>query len=374
MSAPAISMLSCCCFLFFAVALPGQNQSESNAVSEDLAIELEEIVDRYVREYDIPALCVVVTQDGNTTFVNQGHLHRVTPTLVDENTKFQIASLSKMFTGIIVNRLVDAGPLELGTSIVNYLPETYSTKTLRKLEPITVRDLLHHRSGLPRDSYVTRSKRKGNDPLLYEYTEADFETDLNRMKVKPKPGEAFRYSNFGYALLGYIAERASGRTYAELLQEYVVDEYQLRHTSLDVSPQERAATPYRKEDRRIETKAFILGKLVPASGIYSTTADLARLLQLQLEAYAEQQAHPLLLTADVRPKTGVSYGYGLFDFDNGEYGHGGDLDGYASDYWFRAKEQTGFAFLTSSGGDWVPLLAEDISVLLRDSAMDTGEE
>ena len=64
--------------------------------------------------------------------------------------------------------------------------------------------------------------------------------------------------------------------------------------------------------------------------------------------------------------TGISYGYGLFDWGNGEFGHGGGMDGFGSEYWFHPGENVGFVLLTSSGGKWVPDLSKKINKILID--------
>ncbi|MEL7221379.1 MAG: serine hydrolase domain-containing protein [Bacteroidota bacterium] len=323
--------------------------------------EIEQLIDTYVQTHDIPAISIGIVKDGTTTYINRGTYARDNQRPVDEHALYQIASVSKTFTGAIVNQLIIDKKMDINESIITYLPDDYDDKIKRKFSEVTIQHVLRHRSGLPRDSKVTRNMRKGNDPLIYNYTEDGFRTDLSRMRLQSTPGVKFSYSNFGYALLGYIAERVSGQSYDELLQQYITDPYHLDKTST-IAATDYLVTPYRKEDRKVPTTAFVLGKLTPPSGIYSNTYDLTQLMQAQLKAYiSEDESNRLYLSSYKRSYTDGDYHYGIFQYGDGTYGHGGDIDGFASDYWFRPKEQIGCALLTSSGGPWVQEFAVELN-------------
>lgn len=350
-------------FLFTSIINAQSTAIEESEAANKLA-EIEALVDTYVSKYDIPAINLGIVIDGKSSFINRGVYHRNSDRKVDNESVFQLGSVSKMLTGIVMANLINEGKINLKESIVSYLPTELSRKTLDKLRPITVRDLLHHRSGLPRSSKLILKNKKGNDAYLHGYTEEDFMKDLDKLKVKPAPGEKFRYSNFAYGLLGYIAERVSEMSYEQLLQKYLSQEYSMTNTSTK-TPTENLVQPYRKDDRRVETQAWNLGKCTPGGGIFTTTADMTHLLVQQIKVYTTNNTqNPLYSTKDKRPQTGIAYGFGLFDFGNGDYGHDGDLDGFASAYWFRPEEKVGFTYLTSSGGDWTYPLAIEINNIL----------
>ena len=112
---------------------------------------------------------------------------------------------------------------------------------------------------------------------------------------------------------------------------------------------------------------WLMGKLCPPSGIYSTTADLSKMILAQLLAYEENQNSPLLLTKDVVPigeNTTMKYGYGFYVYGNsGSLGHGGEMDGYAGDYSINPKLKRGHAILTSCAGDEVYGLSAKIAAI-----------
>lgn len=130
------------------------------------------------------------------------------------------------------------------------------------------------------------------------------------------------------------------------------------------------ATPYRKDDRQVVTQPWDMGLLTPHGGAYSTIDDFAHLMELQLAAYSEynhngvksslvatQILYDVDYTQDGKKYPGLSYGVGMFEATP-EWGtstetvfyHGGDLDGFGSEYRFSPEHGVGVVMLTSSGG------------------------
>lgn len=344
------------------ITLLGQTNTIGERLDQVQFTAIEKVIDNYKEQYDIPAISVGIVHAKQRTFINRGVYHRDYEKTINETANFQIASIAKSMIGIVFKELIHAQKIDLNASITRYLPSDYAQKTIKKLTPITVRDLLHHRSGLPRESKIMKSKRKGNNPFLYHYTEADFRSDLAQVKLKYKPGEKYQYSNFAYALLGYIAERATDVAYSDLLKKYVSDKYQLSSTFIGKPNPTKVVTPYRKEDRQVPTQIWTMGKLAPPTAVFSNIEDLTQLMQQQIKVYQNnQREHALFLTADMRPKKGAQYGFGMNDIGQGYFAHTGDMDGYAGIYFFKPQEDYGFVVLTSSGGDWIDTILMDIN-------------
>lgn len=313
-------------------------------------------------EHDVPAIVMGIVQDGDIAgFVTEGVLDRSTAEPVADNTVFQIASLSKIFTGTLARELVLNGGMDPAAPVTAYLPAELTREAGAKLDGVTVAHLIHHRSGLPRDTAVVA--REGNDPMLVPLSEEGLLEDLRVAEMVGPPGAQYEYSNLGYGLLGYILERASGESYAALLDRLILSRYALHDTGSAVpeGAEERLATPYRKEDGAIPTQSWRTGKLVSASGLYSTARDLAKLMQAQIKIYrsSDPSQQNLLLTAVSEPVTaGRSYGYGMnvqtmsVDGENVDlYYHSGDMDGYAGFYGFVPSRNIGIVLLTSRGGE-----------------------
>jgi len=330
-----------------------RSQTSTGGIPAQKILQIESVMTKHMKTYDTPALSVVLVKNEKPTFINLGTYDRYVDRKVDEQSIYQIASLSKTLTAIIINNLIHQGILELNEPITTYLPNHYSAKTKQKLKVVTIRDILHHRSGIRRDSRLLLRIRKGNGNFEYEYSAADFDKEL--MKTKLKSGKKYRYSNLGYALLGYIAELSTGLSYEELLNKYITTPINMSSTSIKIKDNHRLVTAYRKDKKHKVIKPMVMGKLTPPSGLFTTTYDLSQLMIQQIHDYRNSDNSSLILSDDTfihHQESGSAYGYGFRVFgDSGAMGHGGEMDGYASFYSINPGSNWGHAILSSSNGD-----------------------
>jgi len=322
-------------------------------------------VDSVVQKNNIPALSIGVINDGNIIVKKGvGVLNRTTKQPATENTIYQIASDTKKITGVIAKNLANENKLDLDKSIIEYLGNALEDDAKERLKDITLRHLLLHTSGLPyRQPTMTR---KDGEPMLIPYTKKLLLNDLNIVELESEPGTKFNYSNFGYAVAGYVCELISGKEYSDLINEYISEKYDMPGTTIILTDKQKEllATPYLKNDRYKETSAFNMGQLSSAGGLYSTIDDLTKFMILQIETYSKEneQLNPLMLHENpYKKENGYGFGLGKKVFESGiQYGHGGDLDGFASAYVFSPQYKSGVIILTSSGGRWVGALENEI--------------
>lgn len=214
-------------------------------------------------------------------------------------TRFRIASISKQFTAFMVMQLVSEGKLRLDDTIARYIPEYPADKAGK----ITIHHLLSHTSGIVHyfpDFYNRYSKTN--------YTPEELMRLFWDIDLLFEPGTGFRYSSFGYVVLGIILERVTGKSYPELLQERICRPLGMMHTGVDdemtIIPQKASGyfvsgMPVHCEFRHMST-VFATGQ------IYSTTEDLHRW-------HRAVQEHRLLSANDTRL---------LFRTNQGNYGYG----------------------------------------------------
>lgn len=345
--------------------------------------KIETLIQERVRGNNIPALSVGLIKDNKIfAYQNIGSTERGGAKKVDEKTVYQIASLSKMFTGIITKELMAEGKIDVNSSITTYLPQSLSKATLDKLQPITVRDLLQHKSGFPRDAqYGKRPWKFLDGPMVGGFSEEALLQDLEELELIHTPGSRMEYSNLGFGTMGYILERASGIPLPKLYEKYLGEKYGMEHSTMDLVKAEKLgmATPYMKWWRNIKTSAWEMGYLRAGGGLCTTVEDLTTMMLQQMDAYQndtlEKSGHPLVLSADKTSwgKKGFPYyGYGIMEFNKPRdttmihFGHGGDVDGFASTYIFFPKQEVGIVMLTSSGGEWFTHLEWAIQDVLLD--------
>jgi CubicO group peptidase (beta-lactamase class C family) len=133
----------------------------------------------------------------------------------DGETRYRIASLTKLVTQLAVLRLVDSGEVDLDEPIGTYRPELRAGWA----EDVTVRDLLSMRAGLPRELHATpeRGVEFDRDGCAGAY----LDRRLRRLDLESEPGEREHYSNVGYWLLGAVIEAVTGQTYVDAVNTLV---------------------------------------------------------------------------------------------------------------------------------------------------------
>lgn len=327
-------------------------------------VKLQRIVDEYVEKYDIPSLSLGIIHNGEPHFViNRGTLKRGGKQKVDENSVFQIGSLSKTFSALIFNRLEKENKVSVDQSIVDFFKSDLSAEAAKRLNDITVGSVLNHTAGLPNNGPSVPPTPFGA-PMKGGYTTNDFLKDLNDLTVDEDKNGKWSYSNFGFAVIGQILEKAGNANYESLLQKFVLEPYGMTSSGSNIDEiisRGTLVTPYHVHKRKKETRPWEMGTLIPAGGIFSSVNDLSRLMIEQLGAYSTGSGNnAVMLTKEtVEISSRMRYGRAFFATQNSldttiiQYGHGGDLDGFASIYELYPEFDLGLVILTSSGGAWI---------------------
>ena len=186
------------------------------------------------------------------------------------NTKFRIASFTKPFTVMLILQLVEDGKLELDGKLINYLPEFPKEKG----ENITIHQLLTHTAGITGESRISNLI----DIEKEYYSRERLLNCIAERELVYEPGKGREYSNFGYALLGLVIEKVSGKSYDKVLQEKICQPAGMKNTLEDITAQpiENRAIGYNYnyftglEEASFLDMSFCLG----AGQLLSTVEDL----------------------------------------------------------------------------------------------------
>ena len=219
-----------------------------------------------------PGCAVGVVRDGQLAFAKgygMADLEHDTP--ITPSTRFYIASLSKQFTAMSILLLAQEGRLSLDDWVRRWVPQVPSFGS-----PITLRQLLHHTSGL-RD-YFTLLALSGwpSDGLL---TQSQFIDLVSRQKsLNFTPGDEFLYSNTGYALLAMVVERASGQSLRDYAADHIFKPLGMTHT--EFRDDHTQIIPHRAVGYQPTGSGFRMSQpeldVVGDGGVYSTVEDLAK--------------------------------------------------------------------------------------------------
>jgi CubicO group peptidase (beta-lactamase class C family) len=304
---------------------------------QQIASELDTFVGR-LTQADVFSGVVALSRDGRVVFQNAYGLadknFSVQATL---DTKYNIASMGKMFTAVAVAQLVEQGKLSYEDPLSKFIRDFPNPQAAQK---IRIKHLLSHSAGLgmwwgPRYATTIMEFRTVDDLLRWAATD---EKD-----VLFEPGTKFQYSNTGYVVLGKVIEVITGQSYFDYVREHIYRPAGMMNTDAFESEPiaQRLAVGY---DRRFDANGDILlrsnlgnqrGPLrgSPAGGSYSTAEDLLRFSQaLRSGKLLRPESHDLLMSP--KPEFhSKAYGYG-FDVDESRHtaGHGGGTVGASNNF------------------------------------------
>jgi CubicO group peptidase (beta-lactamase class C family) len=261
------------------MAFPKHTQSTPKAIRAHGRRLLQ--IDSYAAgqiEADGPGLALAVVAGGTVVHAAAYGLADARSGLpVERDTIFHLASCGKQFTGLGILMLAEERKLHLDDPVGKHIP------LLAGFGPrVTIRELLHHTSGI-RDLYdedgvkqvLARSGRPTNADVVRTY--ADLGCPM--AEEGTEPGDAFRYSNSGYELLGTVIEQVSGQSYHDFFARRVFDRLEMNDTFSVPDPRTdgtRCATGYTLDDggKLIEAGSSELEGLVGSGSFYTTVSDL----------------------------------------------------------------------------------------------------
>jgi len=276
---------------------------------------LDGFIAKYAQAHNFSGT-ILVRKDGKTAFTRSFGLANI-PFQVPNNprTKYKIASITKLFTSVLILQLYEQGRIDLNRTIGMYLPD-YTGEGAGK---VTIHQLLHHTSGLPNFDTVKDMEtalKSGLPTYQTPYTSDLLLAKFCSGKLVNPPGKVFDYNNADYIVLGKILERLHGKTYEQVLKERILQPLKMRNTGMlhqsDILAG-LADTYFFRED---------LKSLVPdlpvypenwyaAGGMYSTVDDLLTFSNAVFGAGLLKKETVALL---VKPELD-DYGYGLWSYE-----------------------------------------------------------
>ncbi len=245
-------------------------------------------------------LAGATTRDGDVAFSSAGRTH-VDPAQggrVDESTVFEIGSITKVFTSLLLADAVVAGEVSLDEPLQTFHPEM--TLPVRG-RPVTLVDLATHTSGFPRlpAGLIRQAFRHGDDPYA-RFTDEHVSNALVSVRLKREPGAKLAYSNFGAAVLGNALAARAGTTYEALLSERVLVPLGLGDTSVRLRPDQEARRAHGHRGRGRPTPDWSMPSMPAMGALHSTASDLSRFVTAQLEPEGTALAEALRLTQEPR--------------------------------------------------------------------------
>ncbi len=314
---------------------------------------VKEVVRNRVDDGQSPSIVIALVDAEGTDYFAYGKTSLEGGTTPDENTIYEIGSISKVFTATLLVDMKNRGEVALDDPISKYLPENVKTPQ-RDGKSITLAHLSEQTSGLPRMPNNFRPKDPGNPfadytpELLYEF--------LSKYELPRAIGEKFEYSNTGVGLLGHLLERASGKTYEQLVVERIANVLGIPDTRITFTEdmKQRLALGYVGEK---QVQNWDLTALAGAGAIRSSAKDMVTFIKANLGLIdtplrsAMDETHKVRADTDM-PEARIGLGWITRTPAKGPAvtWHNGGTGGYRTFAGFAAETKTGAIVLCNSGG------------------------
>lgn len=240
---------------------------------------------------------------------------------LDGETVFEIGSITKVLTALLLTDMVEHGEVVLGDPVAKYLPTSVRVPEYNG-KAITLIDLASYTSGLPHmpDNIISK------DPLnpFADYTVDQLYTFLSGYALKYEPGTHVEYSNVGFALLGIVLSRRANKSYEELLLERICKPLGLHNTRITLTPGMCSRIAQGHNSNLERRPLWDLRSLAGAGAVRSTANDLTVLLEACLGRRQTPLGPALTKLLEIRTPTsehGLEVGLGWFISS----GHGDEI-------------------------------------------------
>jgi len=269
----------------------------------------------------------------------------------DGNTLFEIGSMSKVFTSLLLADMVQRGEVALDDPAEKYLPAG-AKMPMRGGRKITLEDLATHRSGLPRlpDNL---SFREPANPYA-DYSEANLLDFLGRYELTRDIGSEFEYSNLGVGLLGYLLARRAGTDYETLLKQRITIPLGMHDTTITLSPAQKARFATGHDQYVRPTSPWDLPTLAGAGAIRSTVNDLLLFLDASIGTRPSPLAPAMKAMLAKRrpggsPRVAIGLGWMVATTSSGEIiFHDGGTGGFRTAMAYDPARRRGAVVLTNA--------------------------
>jgi CubicO group peptidase (beta-lactamase class C family) len=365
----AITVLAC----FALCRPPGSCADEESTTRRDTeALKgLDAFIEATMAEWKVPGLAVAVVKDGkviHSSGYGQRDLEKKLP--VSEKTLFAIGSISKSFTVTGLAMLADQGKLDWDQPVRIKLPE-FQLEDRAGNESATPRDLVSHRTGLPRHDLLWYGSGLSRRELL------------DRVRLL-EPNREFRavwqYNNLMYLAAGCLQERITGQSWEENTRERIFRPLVMEASNFSVAATQQSndfALPYVKRGETIKRIPFYnLDAIAPAGSINSNVEEMIRYVRFHLDkghfgdaqllsrGMAEQMQTPQMVVADV--ETGPLHAPSFEELGHTQYGlgffisnyrghklvwHSGSIDGFSALLSMIPSKRIGLIVVTNLSGN-----------------------
>ena len=310
-------------------------------------------------------IVVGIADEHGSSIVSYGTLDDSTDQRVNGDTVFEIGSITKTFTGLLLQDMVERGEMKLDDLVAKYLPNSVKAPA-RNGNEITLLQLATHTSGLPTSS-VNWIPNRADNPRA-DYTIERMYDFVSGFRLTRDPGTKYEYSTVGMALLGQAIALKAGTNYESLLVDRICRPLKMDSTRIELTPELKArfATGHNYFGYAVSSSYW--GALIPGAALRSTANDLLIYLSANLALKPSSltpimgKTHVAHFQAHLDTDTGLDTDIGLtWMITHGQQGteilqHGGLTDGFIAFVCFDLGRHRGVVVLCNSQDFEVPVI------------------
>ncbi|WP_373548139.1 serine hydrolase domain-containing protein [Haliscomenobacter sp.] len=339
-----------------------QEKSNTNPVSE----AIEKYGKSFLKNKDITSVSIGVFKAGEVYTQHFGEIEKGKGNVPNDETIYEIASVTKTVTGYLVAKAVLEKKIKLEEDVRVYLKGTYPNLEYNQT-PITIKHLLTHTSGLPlflpKEMNGVFEKLNENVPNDYyelerSYGKEQFLSDLKNVSLAVEPGTKYAYSNVGAELVGYVLETVYEKTIDELLQESFLKKYAMVNTAIELNETQKQKLVRGYWMSNTSPSPNQLNKLwATAGGLKMNMTDVLHYMDLQLnsEDPIVAESHKVLYEEGNILK--IAYFWRVWNDKYGtSYNHHGGTSGTQNWLFIFPKYKLGISIITNQSGPDTPNL------------------
>lgn len=322
--------------------------------------DIDAFIDQVMRDWKVPGLAVAVVADGKVILL-KGYGYRDTEKKlpVTPKTLFAIGSISKSFTVSAMGMLVDEGKLDWDKPVRDYLP-SFKLYDPVASEHVTPRDLVTHRTGLPRHDLVWYSS---------DFSRGDMVRRLQYLEPSKDLRYAYQYNNLMFMTAGYLVGQVAGTSWEDFVRSRILTPLDMTSTNFSVVDSQKStdfALPYQNAKDVVKEVPFHnVDQIAPAGAVNSCVEDMAQYLLFHLSKgkhgdqrlLSENNSNQMQVPQMVEPNSErwreiglASYGmaFNLSAYRGHKMvSHGGAIDGFTAQFAFLPQDQIGIVALAN---------------------------
>ncbi|HEU0176806.1 MAG TPA: serine hydrolase [Blastocatellia bacterium] len=341
-----------------------ERKADPVAAAKEALAGFDDVVSDAMKKFEVPGMAIAIVKNKEVIYAKGFGLRDVEKQLpVTADTLFAIGSSSKAFTTFVLGTLVDEGKIEWDKPVRNYIP-WFKLYDPSMTERLTVRDLVTHRSGLPR-----------HDLVWYNNLDASRESLVRKLAyLEPSADlrEKWQYNNLMFLTAGYLTEVITGKSWEDAVRDRALNPLGMKRTNFSVNDSQKDsdfAQPYGKRGDKVEKLPFRpITNIGPAGSINSSVNEMARWVIAHLNGgkYGDKKIAEAATVDDMhRPYMTTGASSEFPEIVGGEYAmgwfvdtyrghrrveHGGNIDGFSANVVLFPKDDVGMVALTNLNG------------------------